>query len=213
MKKNDIIFILFLGTIWGASEAILGGALYAANVPRASILLAIIAFAVLTLARGYRPQIGMATLLAIVAMSYKGAGMLLASKLSGHQIFFCHCWGVLTLGASYDLMRLIWKDKRDPLFAASAVYLGYASFAFSMTYIFHHPYWYPVGISKVLNHVFISGSLAALGCAVAVPVVTYFVQALKSKQAWPFAVPSRLSTGIVSLLLLGLWLLGLTVSF
>ena len=213
MKKNNILFILLLGTIWGASEAILGGALYAVQVARASVLLAIIAFAILTLARAYRPKIGMATLVAIVAVIYKTAGMLIAGKLHGQPVFLCHCWGVLALGVSYDVMRLAWRDKLDPLFAASAVYVGYASFALAMTYVLHHPYWQPVGISKVMDHVFIGGSMAALGCAVIVPVVAYLAQALKSRQAWPFAVPSRLATGIVSLLLLGLWVLGLTVSF
>ena len=213
MKKNDILFILFLGTLWGASEAILGGALYAADVPRSSVLLAIIALAVLTLARAYRPQIGMATLLAIVAMAYKAAGMLLARKLGGHQIFLCHCWGVLTLGIAYDVMRLVWRDKQDSLFAVSAVYFGYAFFALTMTYVFRYSVWPQEGVSKVINHVLISGSIAAIGSAVIVPIVAYLAQALKSRQAWPFAVPSRLSTSIVSLLLLGLWVLGLVVSF
>lgn len=213
MKKSDILFILFLGTLWGASEAILGGALYAAQVAHASVLLAIIAFAILTLARAYRPQIGMATLLAIVAVAYKVLGMLLARRAGGNPVFLCHCWGVLTLGVSYDVMRLLWRDKFDPLFAASAVYLGYASFALTITYVFRYSSWYQVGISKVLNHVFVHGTAAAIGCAVAVPVAAYLARALKSRQAWPFAVPSRLATGIVSLLLLGLWVLGLTISF
>ena len=213
MKKNDILFIIFLGTIWGASEAILGGALYAGKVPWASVLLTIIALAVLTLARAYRPQVGMATLLAIVAVGYKVLGMLVARGAGGNPVFLCHCWGLLTLGVSYDVMRLVFKDKHDSLFALSAVYLSYSSFALTMTYVFRHEYWYPVGISKVLDHVLIHGTIAAIGCALAVPLVVYLAQALKSRQAWPFALPSRLATGIISLLLLGLWVLGLTVSF
>ena len=210
MKKNDIMFIILLGTIWGASEAILGGVLYAAQVPRASILLTVIALALLTIARAYRPQIGMATLLATVAIGYKTMGMLAAIN---QPVFLCHCWGILTLGVSYDVMRLVFKDKRDSLFAVSSVYLGYASFALTITYVFRYSYWYQVGISKVIDHVFISGTVAAIGCALAVPVAAYLGRALKSRQAWPFALPSRLTTGIVSLLLLGLWILGLTVSF
>jgi len=210
MKKNNILFILFLGTLWGASEAILGGALYQLGVPRASILLAIIAFAVLTLAREYRPQVGMATLLAIVAVVYKALGMLAARN---HPIFLCHCWGVLTLGVSYDVMRLVWKDRHDRLFAITASYLGYGLFAVTMTYIFRYSYWYQVGVSKVLDHILIAGTITAAGSAIVVPSAAYFARALKAKQLWPFAVPSKLATGITSLLVVVLWILDLGVSF
>ena len=71
MKREYILGVLFFGGVWGLSEAVLGGALYAAQVPYASVPLTVVGLAVLTLARSYFPQKGTATLIAACAMLYK----------------------------------------------------------------------------------------------------------------------------------------------
>ncbi len=71
MRKQYVLGVLFFAGVWGISEAVLGGALYAAGVPHASVLLTVVALAVLTLARSYFPLRGTGTLIAACAMLYK----------------------------------------------------------------------------------------------------------------------------------------------
>ena len=51
MKREYILGVLFLGGVWGISEAVLGGALYAGQVPHASVPLTVVGLVVLTIAR------------------------------------------------------------------------------------------------------------------------------------------------------------------
>ena len=48
MKKEHILGILFFAGLWGISEAVLGGVLYRAAVPYASVPLTIIGFIVMS---------------------------------------------------------------------------------------------------------------------------------------------------------------------
>lgn len=60
-----------------------------------------------------------------------------------------------------------------------SAYGGYALFALLITYIIGYGYWVSEGLPKVLHHIFVSGSLAAL-IAVAVVPFGYWV-GLKGK--------------------------------
>ena len=71
MKKEYILGILFFGGLWGISEAVLGDALYSANVPYASVPLTVIGFILMAIAQVYLPQKGTATLIAGFAMLYR----------------------------------------------------------------------------------------------------------------------------------------------
>ncbi|MCK5272053.1 MAG: hypothetical protein KAJ52_05730, partial [Sedimentisphaerales bacterium] len=65
MKKKHILGILFFSGLWGLSEAKLGGLLYIAGLQDyAAIPLTAVALVILTLAKVYLPQLGMATLIA-----------------------------------------------------------------------------------------------------------------------------------------------------
>jgi len=206
MKSKDVLFVLLLGTIWGSFEATFGEVMYANHVRYTSVPLCVFAFAVLTFARAYRPMVGLATLLAGVAMCYKAAGML----LSGNDIFVCHFMGIATVGVAYDLMHLAWRQKLDPLFAVSAMYLSYGMFAALMTWVIRYHYWAEVGLPKVLKHTFVSGSMAAIAAAVVVPLCARAARKLRSRQAWPFVARfGRVATGAVTLALVGLWALGI----
>ncbi|MHC4556769.1 MAG: hypothetical protein ACYTFW_05340 [Planctomycetota bacterium] len=201
MKKEHILGILFFGGIWGICEAVPGDALYSANVPYASVPLTVIGFVMMTIARVYFPQKGTATLIAACAMLY---------KFLNAPFFACHLLGILLTGLYYDLFFGVFKIKSRSLSAAAAVYLSYASFALMITYIFRYEHWVQAGFAKVLGHIGISGSMAALGCAILVLVSLRLGEHFKANFARPFNMRLQLVPSGILALTLGLWLIGLT---
>lgn len=196
MKREYILGVLFFGGVWGISEAVLGGALYASQTPYASVLLTAVGLAVLTIARSYFPQRGTATLVAACAMLY---------KFLNSPFFGCHLLGILITGASYDLMFDVLKVRLKSLAAAAATYLSYAAFAVMITYLFRYDHWVLGGLVKVLRHIFIEGSMAALVCACVVPLSARLGEKLKSYSAMPFGLLRSPIPGGISALTMGLW--------
>lgn len=201
MKKEHIFAVLFFGGLWGISEAVLGGALYSANVPYASVPLTVIGFIVMTIARTYFPQKGTATLIAACAMLYKFLNV---------PFFGCHLLGIFMTGLWYDLFFSVFKIKNRSLSAVTAVYLSYASFALMITYVFRYEHWVQAGFAEVLRHIGISGSMAALGCAVLVPASIRFAEMVKANYVRPFNLRLQLVPGGMLALTIGLWLFSIT---
>jgi len=197
MKKEYILGILFFSGLWGISEAVLGDALYSANVPYASVPLTVIGFAVMAVAHVYFPQTGTATLIAACAMLYKFLNV---------PFFFCHLLGILLMGMCYDLFFSVLKIKSRSLSAAAAVYLNYVLFALMITYLFRYEHWVQAGFAGVLQHVLISGSMAALGCAILLPVSLHFGVRIKTNYAGPFNLKLKFVPSSVLAVTFGLWI-------
>jgi len=204
MKKEYILAILFFSGLWGISESVLGGALYRADVPYGSVPLTIIGFIILTLARVYIPQKGTATLIAACAMLY---------KFLNAPFFACHLLGIFLMGLCYDLFFNVIRCKNKSLSAAAATYLSYALFALLVTYIFRYGYWTQAGFVKVLGHVGIDGSMAALGCAVLVPLSFRLGEQFKVNFAPSFKLRLQLAQGSIFALTIGLWVFGVMMYF
>jgi len=201
MKKEYILAVLFFGGLWGISEAVLGGAMYRAGVLYAPVPLTIIGFIVMTIAQVYFPQKGTATLIAACAMLYKFLNV---------PFFACHLLGILLMGICYDLFFSVFKIKSRSLSAAAATYLSYALFGLMITYVFRYEYWVRAGLAEILRHVIISGSMAALGCAVFVPSFFRLTERLKANFATPFNLRLQLVPGGVLTATIGLWVFSLT---
>jgi len=196
MRREYIPGVLFFGGLWGLSEAVLGDALYTAQVPYASVPLTAIGLAVLTLARAHLPQRGTATVVAACAMLY---------KFLNTPFFGCHLLGILMTGACYDLVFDVLKLRWKPLAAAAVTYLSYAAFALMITYLFRYDHWVQGGLGQVLRHIFFTGSLAAAACAGIVPLAARLGAKLKSVSPAPLGlVRSPIPAG-VWVLTLGLW--------
>ena len=204
MKKDYVLGILFFSGLWGISEAVLGGALYKADVPHASVILTIIGFVILSFAHVYFPQKGTATLIAVCAMLY---------KFLNAPFFACHLLGIALIGICYDLFLSVFKIKNKSVCALTSCYLSYVLFALMITYVFRYEHWLGAGFGKLLRYVGISGSLAALGCAMFVPLGFLLGERLKAKLSTPFKLQLKLTTGGVSLVTVGLWIFGLAVFF
>ncbi len=204
MKKEYVLGILFFGGLWGLSEAVLGNALYSAGVPHSSVPLTIIGFTILTLANVYFPRKGTATLIAACAMLY---------KFLNSPFFACHILGILMTGFCYDLFFNVLALKSKALRAAAAAYASYALFALMITYVFRYDHWVQAGFTKVAEHIGISGSTAALGCAAMVPLAFRLGDKLKEKYAMPFKLRLQLAPGGVSIATAGLWTFSIAVYF
>ena len=200
MKKEYVFGILFFSGLWGISEAVLGGVLYRANAAYASVPLSVIGFVVLTFAWVYFPRAGAATLIAACAMLY---------KFFNAPFFACHLLGILLMGACYDLFFGVFKIKSRSLSALAATYLSYGLFALMITYVFRYEHWVLGGFGGVLGHIGIAGSIAALACAVLVPLSFRFAQRLKAGFAMPFGFSQQWAAGSISVITIALWGFGI----
>jgi len=202
MKRQYILGVLFFSGLWGISEALLGGALYGAGIRYASVPLTVIGLVILTFAKVYLPHKGTATLIAALAMLY---------KFLNAPFFGCHLLGILLAGICYDLFFNILRLNSKTLSSLTAVYLNYTLFALMITYIFRYEYWVQAGFSKIVSHIGIGGSIAALGCAVFVPVSWRLAERLKARYDIPFKLKLQPASGSFSALTTGLWLFVIAV--
>jgi len=203
MKKGYILAILFFGSLWGLSEVVLGGLLYRFDIPYSSVYLTVIGFGILTVARVYLPGRGVASSIAALAMLYKFMNM---------PFFACHLLGILLLGVCYDLFFNFAKLKNLAVCAVAATYAGYILFALMMVYVFRYNHWVEAGLPKVLNHVGIGGTLAALGCAVVVPLSHRFGKWLQTtNKTHTYLSDSFIVRARLALVTAGMWLFALVM--
>lgn len=165
-EKNWLWFLLF-GSIWGMSEVFAGGILYASEISSSSIFLAAWALLILAAARGIVNKPGSSTAIGAVATLF---------RLVNASPYICHLLGIFALGVAFDVAAslLLRKERRSivwkSLTGVVSAYAGYALFALVITYIIRYEIWAAGGWPKVVNHIFVSGSLAALAGAVLVPL-------------------------------------------
>jgi len=175
-KHKPFVWLLLFGSLWGMSEVVLGGLFDEIIVAFPSVWLNAWALFVLAIARGMLNKPGSSAALGVIAAVF---------KLANTTPFYCHLLGILLVGAVFDLAAtLLLKqnkklDYRAYLCGFVSAYGGYALFALLITYIIGYGYWVSGGLPKVLHHIFVSGSLAAL-IAVAVVPFGYWV-GLKGK--------------------------------
>lgn len=197
MNKKYILGILFFSSLWGFSEAVLGGVLYRYDVPYSSVYLTVIGLSVLTIAIVYLPAMGTATAIAAFAMLY---------KFLNAPFFACHLLGILMMGACYDLFFNVLKLKSRAVCAVLTVYSGYALFALMITYVFRYEHWVEAGFAKIINHVGIGGTLAAIGCVLIVPLSHSFGEWLRRRQVRTADLAGIFMRAKPALVTAGMWL-------
>ena len=175
MKKpwRYVLFVLFFGSLWGLSEAALGGWMYAAQMHGAApVVLAGVAFAILTVGRLYIPLPGSSAAIAALAMLF---------KFLNEPFFACHLLAIFLLGASFDAVYSLARGRAKPLIGLAATYLGFALFALIITYVVRYSYWVDAGSSKVLRYIFVSGTIVAACNAVVVPLSHHLARSLTER--------------------------------
>jgi len=195
------LWLLLFGSLWGVCEVIAGEDLFGKGVPHASVWLSAWALFVLAMARGVLNKPGSSTAVGTFAAIF---------KLVNAAPFFCHLLGIFFLALAFDVFSSILMKReskvliRTSLGGALSAYSGNALFALIMAYVVRYKYWTAGGLSKVLHHIFISGSLAALMAIAAVPLGywtgVYGMALAKRRPGWAY-------TGAL-IALLFLWTMG-----
>jgi len=192
--------LLLFGSLWGVVEVVVGEALFARDVPYASVWLTAWGFLMLALARGAVNSPGSSAAVGSVASLY---------KLAFAAPYFCHLLGIFFLGMTFDIFAtLLLKDKRAQawkrgLAGALSAYSGYALFALVITYVARYGPWVAGGWPKVANHIFVGGGLAALVCLAVVPAGYWLGEkgwaAVAGHPRWAFAGALALTIAVWTL--------------
>jgi hypothetical protein len=80
-----------------------------------------------------------------------------------------------------------------------------------ITYVFRYEHWVQAGFAGVMRHIAISGSMAALACAILVPASLRLGQQIKANFAKPFNLRPQFVPGSVLVVTLGLWIFSIVV--
>jgi len=161
------IWLLAFGSLWGIMEVVGGEAFFKNNVPRSSVWLSAWAFFILGVARGVFDKPGSSSLIGATAALF---------KLVNAPPYFCHLLGIFFIGMVFDITATLWLKNekkyswRTTLAGIVSAYGGYALFAVFITYVFRYGPWVEGGTPRVLNHIFVGGSLAALAAIVLIPL-------------------------------------------
>ena len=160
-------WILLFGSLWGINEVMTGEFLFHNQVFLASVWLAAWAFFILAVGRGVVNRPGTSALIAAIAAGF---------KLVNGPPFYCHLLAIFLLGVGFDLAAsLVLKKEsraafRQGLTGVLGAYGGFALFALIITYVIRYKYWVAGGSAKVLEHIFVDGSVAAIVSAFLVPL-------------------------------------------
>lgn len=160
MKSKVWLSLIFLGSLWGMTEGILGDFLYSIGAFHPSIFLTIIALFILSFGRAYYPKPGSSTLIGAIAVLF---------RFVNASPYYCHLFAIFLSGLAFDIVASLLSKKVERkvfwrgIMGSLSAYLGYTLFSLTMTYIIHYPHWVRSGISEILNYIGFRGSLAAIG--------------------------------------------------
>jgi len=204
-NTKEIALILLFGTLWGLSEFSLGGWLYSNDIPHASIYVSTVACFVFAISKVFLSYRWTGTSIGLIAMLF---------KLANIPFFACHLLAIALLGTGFDIAYgLVFRSYsgrfRLPLVGLIGTYTGRALFAIVITYVIRYEYWTAAGLPKIIDFIFIYGTVSALFGAVAMSAGTVFGQGL-NKLSWPKLHP-QLSTFMILGTTLGIWILTVAV--
>jgi len=194
-------WLLVFGSLWGIMEVVGGEAFFKNNVPYASVWLSAWAFLMMGVARGVVNKPGTSTAVGGTAALF---------KLVSTSPYYCHLLGIFFLGLVFDIAATLWLKNekkfswRTVLAGIVSAYGGYALFAVVITYIIRYRPWVAGGTPKVLNHMFVGGSFAALAAIVLIPLgmrIGLTSEAASSRRP-------RWATAGALVILIALWTLG-----
>ncbi|MBM4025100.1 MAG: hypothetical protein FJ280_06770 [Planctomycetes bacterium] len=128
-------------------------------------------------------------------------------KFLNAPFFACHLLGILLMGMCYDGFFNILRMRAAWLAAILTTYANNAAFALLITYVARYEHWVQGGFGRIIEHIAITGSLAAAACAV-------FVSAsLRLRAAFPAPGRGSLIPRTATRLTAGLWVIGIVLGF
>ena len=200
-----VLGILFFGSLWGLSEASFGEWLYSRDIPNSSIYLAVIAIFIIAAAHVSLKHRLTGTMIGLIAMLF---------KMINIPLYTCHLLAIGLVGVGYDmsswLVSYVYSGKfRLPVIGLLSTYTGRALFAFTITYVWRYSYWTAVGLPRVIDYIFVSGSVAALLSLIAVPVGHRLGERSRDL-SWTKLHP-RFAASAVFAATLGIWIIQKTI--
>lgn len=167
-RYQTLLWMVLFSSLWGINELVTGELLFRNDVAFASVWLTAWGFFILAAARSLANIPGTSTFI---------AGLALVFRWFNAPPFVCHLLAIAFLGVSFDLAASLFLNKekrarasRESLTGLLGAYAGYALFALVITYIVRYEFWVAGGAGKVLRHIFVEGSLAAVISAAVVPL-------------------------------------------
>ena len=166
-KFKPIIWLFLFGSIWGIKEVFLGDILYRNDVQGSSVILTVMALFLLAVSRGMINKPGSSALIGAFAVLF---------RLANTAPSYCHLLGIFLLGATFDVFSslLINNKEHVPLrWGAAGMVCAFgnnALLALLITYVFRYEYWVAGGLSKIFQHIFVSGSITTVIAALVVPL-------------------------------------------
>jgi drug/metabolite transporter (DMT)-like permease len=195
------VLLLMFGSLWGFSEVFAGEFLYSQRVPFASVWLSAFALFILGLSRGLINKPGSSTAIGATAALF---------KLMNAAPYWCHLLGIAFLGLVFDLAASAWMKRgqrpgwKTVLSGIVTAYGGYASFAVLITYVARYDPWVRGGTARILRHILVGGSLAAV--AAAITVTLGYVMGTRTEKSTPTEPGWAFAGSLV--VLIALWTLG-----
>lgn len=198
---NTTLGIFFLGSLWGFVEASMGDWLYSHEIAYSSLYLTTIAIAILASSKIFYPHRWTGTVIGAIALCF---------KLVNVPFFACHLLAILLLGFGFDIAyecvtRLYSGKYRLPLIGLFSAYAGRALFAVIITYVVRYRFWTEPGLPKVIDYIFITGTVSALLGSVAAPVGSHLAGMLR-EFSWPKMHP-RFTVAAVLMTTAGIWMI------
>jgi hypothetical protein len=201
IKVKHLLIVVLAGSVWGISEAVAGGFLYAREVPYAAVMLSLVGLVVLSLARFLVPIRGTSLAIAAIALGYRWLNV---------GYFPCHLSAILCLGGTFEILASAMGLERlkersfQALVGGGTGVLGFALFAGIMTAVAKSPYW--TGVPGKVSTYLLSGlMMGAMGLAL-VPAAYQLGRRVSSWVDSAVTVRPVAAFGVSSLVILACWL-------
>jgi hypothetical protein len=163
-----LVWILIIGTAWGVAELFAKDLLADLGITTGvSVLLAIWAVLLLSIARGLWNKIGSSALIGLVAASF---------KFMGPSTNACHLLGIASIGLIFDLFAssLLSRGQRQwwrhALVGGLTAFGARSFFVLYAIHIAHLDRWVAGGSPMALDHVLRGGSVIALAAVLLTPL-------------------------------------------
>ncbi len=154
-KNREWIKLLFYGSLWGITEVLIENFIVpVCPVPR-SIMLTTIAMVILTIANISMQQSWNILVIGVIAALYKFLNV---------RFFGCQILALLLLTGSFEVINTWLKNRQlsKGITAVIVVSVFNTTFALIATYVLRNHWWVAGGAPKILNFIFIEGSITAV---------------------------------------------------
>lgn len=197
--KKNLLWILFFGTLIGLNETLIGSM----NIPYRSVIINTITISLLSFGRLKVPRFGTSFFIICIALLFKINSTGFHTCTTNYLL--CGPTALLILGVCYEIIAGIFVSKSEisyvkyALTGAISPFIAFTLFAIMNKYILGS--W---GSDKLVEYIFIKGSLTAVASTI-ITVLGVYVTRTLSRQSFvnPYFINS-----VLGIIIIGLWIFG-----